>query len=81
MDSSLCVRTVHTQHVVTVYVVRLMSLVSIIAVLVCTLCPWSLLLQYFCAPYVLGRSLLAATYCAPLSPWGNLRGGILLVVG
>jgi hypothetical protein len=58
-----------------------MSLVVIVAVLVCALCPWSLLLQYLCAPYVLGRSLLAASCCAPLSSCGNLRGGVLLVVG
>jgi hypothetical protein len=55
-----------------------MSLVVIVAV---ALCPWSLLLQYLCVPYVLGRSLLAATCCAPLSSCGNLHGCVLLVVG
>jgi len=28
-------------------------------------CPWSLLLQYLCAPCVLGHSLLADTRCMP----------------
>jgi hypothetical protein len=95
MDSSLCVRTMHNPvcreclrsapyvlgHYCCSTCVCLMSLVIIVAVLVCALCPWSLLLQYLCAPYVLGRSLLAATCCVPLSSCGNLRGGVLLVVG
>jgi hypothetical protein len=32
-------------------------------------------------PYVLGRSLLVATCCVPLSSCGNIRGGVFLVVG